>query len=145
MTARASTMARTIRLLVSMNQCELKGPDRSRPAEKDDISVCAVSPASRLSRHRTCRWPRSRSWSNWDSNDIRTASLAIWRADRIGSVRVASILPQTVCDPSKLVLSSVHDDRRSDARVDAYRPPDHHVIRATIPSISRSSISKLAE
>ena len=145
MTARANTMARTIRLLVSMNQCEIKGPDRSHPAEKDDISVCAVPPTTRPSWHRTCRWPRWRNWSNWDSNGIPTVSLAILRADRTGSAPVAPTSLPTVCVLPWLDLPLVHDRPLTDAHERGHPPPNHHEIRATIPSISRSSTSKLAK
>ena len=53
-TTRANVTAMTSRLL-SINQYELRGPGRSRPAERDDISEYAVSPANHLSWHRTCR------------------------------------------------------------------------------------------
>jgi hypothetical protein len=144
-------MAMTTRLL-SMNPCELRGPGQIHPAEKDDISECVVPPTNPLSRHRTCRSPRSRNWSRWDSNDMQLASLAISRAGRTESDRAATTRSRTACAPPERELPVVHSHvrhshplHRTHVRTRAMAILDVHEIRATISSISRCSTSKLAE
>jgi hypothetical protein len=76
---------------------------------------------------------------------MQPASSAIWQADRIESDReapkspeIAGILSNSGFSPHRLYGAHEH-------QLHALPFADAHDIRATIPSISRSNTSKLAE
>lgn len=110
-----------------MIQYRLRGPDRSRRSEKGDTVECVVSPAIRPWPDRISRSPRVHSWSRWDNSGMPAGGMARSPVDRSGRAR-APAGPRVSVAPSA-----------------PHRATRAHVIRATTPSTSFASTSKLAK